>query len=198
MMVLNPRYCFFLAAVACTTGCGKQERIEAVQFAKVLTEQKANFTSASTIEKEFVSNARVWCGDITANGAGRGAALDQNAAVAAELAKSAVAISSQLSQLRHAIDGQPLNEEYPRQVRDELTTQLTKRQRLLQDMRALLEQSAPQFLEYKHMKTYGGDTYPDGMGRLDALLGAYKPPDNALGAALAALQAKYRLSDSEL
>ena len=198
MMVLNPRYCFFLAAVACTTGCGKQERIEAVQFAKVLTEQKANFTSANTVEKDLVSNARVWCGDITANGAGRGAVLDQNAAVAAELAKSAVAISSQLSQLRHAIDGQPLKEEYPRQVRDELTTQLTKRQRLLQDMRALLEPSALQFLEYKHSKGYVGDTYPDGVGKLDALLGAYKPPNDALGAALAALQAKYRLSDSEL
>ena len=198
MTVLNPRYCLFLAAVACITGCGKQERIEAVQFAKVLTEQKANFTSASTIEKEFVSNSRVWCADITANGAGRGATLDQNAAVAAELAKTAVAISSQLSQLRHAIDGQPLKEEYPRQVRDELTTQMTKRQRLLQDMRALLEQTAPQFLDYKHTKGYVGDTYPDGIDKLNALLGDYKPPDDALGAALAALQAKYHLSDSEL
>jgi len=198
MTVLNPRYCLFLAAIACITGCGKQERIEAVQFAKVLTEQKANFTSATTIEKEFVSNARVWCGDITANGAGRGATLDQNAAVAAELAKTAVAISAQLSQLRHAIDGQPLKEEYPRQVRDELTTQLTRRQRLLQDMRALLEPSATQFLDYKHSKGYVGDTYPDGIDKLNALLGAYKPPDDALGAALAALQAKYHLSDSEL
>jgi hypothetical protein len=198
MMLLNSRYCFLLAAVAGVTGCGKQERIEAVQFAKTLTEQKANFTSANTIEKELVSNARVWCGDIMANGAGRGAALDQNAAVAGELAKTAVAISSQLSQLRHAIDGQPLKEEYPRQVRDELTTQLTKRQRLLQDLRAWLEQSAPRFLEYKQVKTYVGDTYPDGIDKLNALLGAYKPPDDALGAALTALQSKYRLSDSEI
>jgi hypothetical protein len=188
----------FLAAVACISGCGKQERIEAVQFARVLTQQKPNFTSAGTIERDLVSNARVWCGDITANGPGRGATLDQDAAVAAELAKSAVSISSQLSQLRHAIDGQPLKEEYPRQVRDELTTQLTRRQRLLQDVRALLEQSAPQFLDYKRMKSYVGDTYPDGIDKLNALLGAYRPPDDALGAALAALQAKYRLSDSEL
>jgi hypothetical protein len=187
-----------LAAVASITGCGKQERIEAVQFAKTLTEEKASFASANRIEKDFVSNARAWCGGITANGAGRGVELDQNAVVAAELAKSAVKISSQLSQVRQAIDGQPLKEEYPRHIRNMLTTQLTKRQRLLQDMRALLEQSGPQFLEFKSRKAYVGDTYPDGIGKLNALLGAYEAPEDALGSALAALQGKYRLSDSEL
>jgi hypothetical protein len=139
-----------LAAVASITGCGKQERTEAVQFAKTLTEEKANFASANTIERDFVSSARAWCGGITANGAGRGVELDQNAVVAAELAKSTVKISSQLSQIRQAIDSQPLKEEYPRHLRNMLTTQLTKRQRLLQDMRALLEQSAPQFLEFRN------------------------------------------------
>jgi predicted 2-oxoglutarate/Fe(II)-dependent dioxygenase YbiX len=124
--------------------------------------------------------------------------LDQNAAVAAELAKSALEISSQLSQVRQAIDGQPLKEAYPRSVRNELTTQLTKRQRLLQDMRALLEQSAPQFQEYRQSKTYAGDTYPDGVGKLDALLRAYRAPEDALGVALAALQTKYGLNDSGL
>jgi hypothetical protein len=198
MGISNSRPCLLLAAVAIITGCGKQERTEAVQFAKALTEKKADFSSANTIEKDFVSSARAWCGGITANGAGRGVELDQNAAVAAELAKSAVAISSQLSQVRQAIDVQPLKEEYPRSVRNVLTTQLTKRQRLLQDMRALLEQSAPQFLEYKHSKAYVRDTYPDGVGKLDALLSAYKAPEDALGTALAALQAKYGLSGNEL
>jgi hypothetical protein len=198
MITLTSRLCLLLAAVAFITGCGKQERAEAVQFAKALKEKKANFASANTIEKDFVSSARAWCGGITANGAGRGVELDQNAAVAAELAKSAVAISSQLSQVRQAIDGLPLREEYPRNVRNVLTTQLTKRQRLLQDMRALLEQSAPQFLEYRHSKAYVGDTYPDGVGKLDALLRAYKAPEDVLGTALAALQAKYGLSDREL
>jgi hypothetical protein len=179
-------------------GCGKQERAEGVQLAKALKGKKANFGDANAIERDFVSSARAWCGGITANGAGRGAELDQNAAVAAELAKSAVAISLQLSQVREAIDGQPLKEEFPKTVRNALTTQLTKRQRLLQDMRALLEQSAPQFLEYKQSKTYAGDTYPDGVGKLNALLGAYKPPEDALGTALAALQMKYSLIDSEL
>jgi len=187
-----------LAVVAFLTGCGKQERIEAVQFAKVLSAKKANFASANKVEKDFITSARAWCGGITANGAGRGAELDQNAAVASELAKYTVAISSELSQVRQAIDGQPLKEEYPRQVRDELTTQLTKRQRLLQDMRASLEHAAPEFLEFKHNKAYAGDTYPDGVGKLAILLHSYPVPEDAVGAALAALQAKYALSDSEL
>ena len=65
-------------------------------------------------------------------------------------------------------------------------------------MRALLEQAAPQFLEYQHNKTYAGDTYPDGIGKLDAMLRTYKEPEDAIGTALAALKAKYGLSDSEL
>ena len=65
-------------------------------------------------------------------------------------------------------------------------------------MRALLEQSGPQFLEYRHSKAYAGDSYPDGIGKLDALLRAYRAPEDALGTALAALQAKYGLSESEL
>ena len=171
--------------------------MEAVQFAKALRATKADFSSANTIEKDFVTNARAWCGGITANGAGRGAELDQNAAVAAELAKYTVTISSQLSQVRQAIDGQPLKEEYPREVRDDLTTRLTKRQRSLQDMRAVLEQSATQFLQLRHT-TYAENTYPDGVGKLDALLRSYSAPEDAVGTALAALQEKYGLKESEL
>ncbi|MGD0666278.1 MAG: hypothetical protein ABSB23_01855 [Bryobacteraceae bacterium] len=198
MSVLKTRYCLLLAALASITGCGKQERTEAIQFAKLLTQEKATFASANKAESELVSSARAWCGGITANGAGHGVELDQNATVAAELAKSAVAISSQLSQVRQAIDSQPLKEEYPVEVRDGLITQLTKRQRLLQNMRALSEQSAPQFLAFRHSKTYTGDTYPDQIGKLDALLRSYTAPEDALGTALAALQAKYSLSSSEL
>ena len=91
-----------------------------------------------------------------------------------------------------------LQEEYPREVRNTLITQLTQRQRLLQDMRALLEQSAPQFLEYHKLKTYAGDTYPDGIGKLNTMLGAYKEPQDAIAAALGALKTKYSLNDSEL
>jgi len=196
-MVRNLRYCWLLAAVVFIAGCGKQERMEAVQFAKALKATKADFSSANTIEKDFVTSARAWCGGITANGAGRGAELDQNAAVAAELAKYTVTISSHLSQVRQAIDGQQLKEEYPRGVRDDLTTQLTKRQRSLQDLRAVLEQSATQFLQLRHT-TYAADTIPDGVGKLDALLRAYSPPEDAVATALAALQEKYGIKDGEL
>ena len=196
-MVQNSRYCLLLAAVVFIAGCGKQERMEAVQFAKALKATKADFSSANTIEKDFVTSARAWCGGITANGAGRGAELDQNAAVAAELAKYTVTISSHLSQVRQAIDGQQLKEEYPRGVRDDLTTQLTKRQRSLQDLRAVLEQSATQFLQLRHT-TYAADTIPDGVGKLDALLRAYSPPEDAVATALAALQEKYGIKDGEL
>jgi hypothetical protein len=198
MTIFNSGTGLLLAAAALITGCGRPERIEAVQLAKVLTERKGNLAAADAIEKDFVSSARAWCDGITANGAGRGVVLDQNATVAAELAKSAVAASTQLSQVRQAVDGQPLQEEYPRSVRNALITQLTKRQRLLQEMRVLLEQSAPQFLEYRHSRAYVGDTYPDGIGKLDMLLHAYKAPEDAIGTALAALHAKYSLSDSEL
>jgi hypothetical protein len=198
MRISTSGFCLLVAAAACLTGCGKQERNEAVQLAKALTAKKADYASSNTIERDFVSSARAWCAGITTNGAGRGAELDQNAAVATEIAKSAVAVSAQLSQVRQVVDDQPLKEEYPREIRNTLITQLTQRQRLLQDMRALLEQSAPQFLQYRKDKTYKGDTYPDGIGKLNTMLESYKEPQDAIAAALGALKAKYGLSDSEL
>jgi len=170
--------------------------MEAVQFTKALKGTKADFSSANTIEKDFITSARAWRGGITANGAGRGAELDQNAAVAAELAKYTMTISSHLSQVRQAIDSQQLKEEYPQGVRDDLTTQLTKRQRSLQSLRAVLEQSATEFQQLRHT-TYAADTVPDGVGKLDTLLRSYSPPEDAVGTALAALQEKYGLKDSE-
>ncbi|HYW44653.1 MAG TPA: hypothetical protein VE959_17460 [Bryobacteraceae bacterium] len=198
MTIFKSGPCLLLAAAVLITGCGKQERSEALQLAKALTEKKANLASADAIEKDFVSSARAWCGGITANGAGRGAELDQNASVAAQLAKSAVAASTQLSQVRQAVDAQPLKEDYPQSVRNTLVTQLTTRQRQLQDIRALFEQSATQFLEYRQSKAYVGDTYPDAIRKLDMQLKAYKEPEDVVGTALASLKAKYSLTDSEL
>lgn len=191
-------FCLLMAAVVGITGCGKQQRIEAVNLAKALTAKKADYASSNTIEKDFVSSARAWCAGITTNGAGRGAELDQNASVATQIAQSAVAVSAQLSQVRQVVDDLPLKEEYPKEVRNTLITQLTQRQRLLQDIRAMLEQAAPQFLEYRKIKDYKGDTYPDGIGKLNTMLGTYQEPEDAIATALAALKAKYGLSDSEL
>jgi len=196
MYLLNSRYCMVVAAIACLAGCGRQERMEAVEFSKALSDHQVNFVKANTIEKEFVSNARAWCDWITASGAGRGVELDQNATVATELAKSAVAVSEQLSEVRMAIDAQTLTGEYPRHIRNVLTTQLTQRQRMLQDMRALLEQSAPQFLQFKNSTAYKGDSYPDGIGKLGALLRVYEAPADTVGGALTELKTRYRLSGS--
>jgi hypothetical protein len=198
MTISNSGLCLLMAAAAGITGCGKQERMEAVQVAKALTARKADYASANTIEKDFVASAQAWCAGITTNGAGRGVELNQNSSVATQIAKSAVAASAQLSQVRQSIDDLPLKEEYTREVRNTLIGELIKRQRMLQDMRALLEQAAPQFLEYGKSKTYKGDTYPDSIGKLNAMLGTYKKPDDVLAAALAALKTKYGLSDSEL
>jgi hypothetical protein len=198
MRIPNSWFCVLMAAAVCIAGCGKQERNEAVQLAKALTAKKADYASSIAIEKDFIASARAWCGGITTSGAGRGAELDQNATVATEIAKSAVAVSAQLGQVRQVVDDQPLKEEFPRDVRNTLITELTKRQRLLQDMRALLEQAAPQFLEYKKVKTYAGDTYQDGIAKLNAMLETYKEPEDAIATALGALKAKYSLSDSEI
>lgn len=196
MFIVKGRYWWFLAAAAFASGCGKQERIESVQLSQVLEKNLANFATANSIEKDFVSNARAWSGDIAANGAGRGAQLDQNATVATELAKSAVEIGAQLGRVRQAVYDLSLKEEYPQSVRDTLITQLATRQRLLQDMRALLEKSVPEFVEFRHSKTYAGDAYPGGIGELQALLQAYKPPADAVGSALAGLRTKYKLKDT--
>jgi len=198
MRISNSALCLSMAAAACLTGCGKQARMEAVQLAKALTAKKADYANSNKTEKDFVESARAWCAGITTNGAGRGAELDQNSSVATQIAQSAVAVSAQLSQVRQVVDDLPLQEEFTKEVRNTLITQLTKRQRTLQDMRALLEASAPQFLEYRKIKTYAGDTYPDGIGKLNTMLGAYKEPDDAIATALAALKEKYGLSDSEL
>src|ERR1039458_6262895 len=170
MRLWNSGFCLLMAAAACITGCGKQERNEAVQLAKALTAKKADYASSNTTEKDFVESARAWCAGITTDGAGRGAELDQNASVAAQIAKSAVAVSAQLGQVRQVVDDLPLKEEFPKEVRNTLITQLIKRQRMLQDMRALLEESAPQFLDYRKIKTYTGDTYPDEIGRASCRL----------------------------
>jgi hypothetical protein len=195
---LKLTYSWLAVLAVVLVGCGKEERTEASQFSKVLTAKQANFANANTLEKSFISSARDWCGGITANGSGKGAALDQNAAVAAQLAKNAVAIGAELSQVRQAVDDLPLKSEFPQGVRATLATQLTKRQRYLQEMRALLEQAGPEFLTYKANKTYAGDLFPGGLSKLEAMLDRYAIPNDDVGTALTALKTKYELKSDEL
>ncbi|HZT29008.1 MAG TPA: hypothetical protein VFA33_03930 [Bryobacteraceae bacterium] len=191
------RYAWLLAVVLFASGCGKAERAEAVRLSKVLTQKQGDFAGANTMEEEFVNGARVWCEGIVTNGAGRGEELNRNASVATVLAKSAADVSTQLGQVRQAVYDQSFQAEYPQSVRTGLISQLTQRQRVLQQLRAFLQQSAKELEQYQQNKSYAGDTYPGVIQQLGALLNAYKAPDDAVGAALAALKTKYRLTGSE-
>ena len=192
------RYCWLLAAVALFSGCGREERREAVRFSKTLQQKSADFASANAMEKDFLASARSWCGSIMENGAGRGDQLNQNAAVAKDLAKSAAFISTQVGAVRQAIYDASLKQEYPQSIRVSLITQLTKRQRLLQETRALLDDSAPGFVELGLNREYKGDAYPGGIPKLDAMLGAYTSPVDVVGDAIKSLKTKYDLKDADL
>jgi hypothetical protein len=198
MSIVYLRAAAVLAAAVALAGCGKQERREAAAFAKAISGAKPSLAAADGMEKDLVASLNGWCATIAANGGGRGAALDQNAVVAGEMAKSAVATSARISEMRQAVEAAAITEEYPRGVRHTLLDQLTKRQRLLQDIRGLLDNAAAQFKEYGQSRAYKGDTYPDSIAKLDALLSSYRPPEDAAGAALSALQSKYNFAPNEI
>ena len=187
-----------LAVAAILGGCGGKERAEGLQIAKALKQHQADFASANQLENELIQSARSWCAAIIANGAGRGAQLEQNAAVAEGLAKSAVEVSNRLSGLRAAISGLAVEREYGMSVRGDIITALTQRQRQLQELRALLQQIAPQFLEYKTQKNFAGDSYPGEIQKLDAMLRAYGSPRDLVGDTLKSLTEKYSFTADEL
>jgi hypothetical protein len=187
-----------LAAVVLFSGCGKEERTEAVRFCKTLQQKSADFASANAMEKDLLASARSWCGSIIENGAGRGDQLNQNAAVAKDLAKSAAFISTQVGAVRQAIYDESLKHEYPQSIRVSLITQLTKRQRSLQDVRALLDDSAPGFLDLRLNRDYKGDAYPGGIPKLNVMLEGYTSPHDVVGDAIQSLKTKYSIQDADL
>ncbi len=196
---MKRRYCWLLVPAICfVSACGKEERAEAVRFSKVLEQKRTDFGGANAQEKEFVEGVKSWCGSIIANGAGRGEQLDQNAAVANDLAKSAASISAQVGQVRQAVTDETLKKEYVRDVRGAMLEQLSKRQRFLQDIRALLLESAPVFVEFRKNKDYKGDSYPAGIGKLNDALQSYKGPNDAVGKAIKDLKTKYDITDADL
>jgi len=71
--------------------------------------------------------------------------MKQNEAVAKDLATSAAFISTKLGAVRQAIYDEPIKQEYPQSIRVGLITQLTKRQRFLQEARTMLDDSAAGF-----------------------------------------------------
>jgi hypothetical protein len=198
MIPVKLRYCWLLAALALCSGCGREERAEAVRFSKTLQQKSADFAKANAMEKDFLASARSWCDSIMADGAGRGDQLNQNAAVAKDLAKSAAYISTQVGTVRQAIYDEPIKQEYAQGIRLNLITQLTKRQRSLQEARALLDDSAPGFLDLRLSRDYKGDSYPGGIPKLSAMLGAYVSPVDLVGEAIKSLKAKYDITDADL
>ena len=192
------RYCLLLPALALFSGCGKEERTEAVRFSKTLQQKSADFSKANAMEKEMLDSARSWCNSIMTDGSGRGDKLKQNAAVAKDMAKSAAFISTQVGLVRQAIYDETIKEEYPQSIRVNLLTQLTKRQRSLQDLRALLDDSASSLVELGQNRDYKGDSYPENIPKLSAMLGTYPNPNDLVGSAIQSLKTKYNIQDADL
>ncbi|SPE37658.1 conserved hypothetical protein [Candidatus Sulfopaludibacter sp. SbA6] len=192
------RYGWLVASVLLSFGCGKEERMEAVRFDKLLTQKKAAFAESNAQEKEFVSGVRGWVAAMTANGAGIGTGLEQNASIAQDLAKSAAAVSAQVGLVRQAVYDLPVQKEFIQGVRNTLIGELTRRQRLLQDIRSALQETAAAFDGFRQSRDYKGDTYPAGIDKLTRILGSYKEPGDAVTDAMTALTAKYNIKDADL
>ena len=195
---MTARCCWAVAAAVVLCGCGGEARREAVGLGKILSQDRAGFAAANAQEKDLVTATRGWTEAIVSGGAGTGQQLAQNASVASDLAKSAEGISAQLGQMRQAIYDQALQQEFPQSVRSTLITGLTKRQRLLQDLRAALAESAAQFNELRQMRDYKGDSYPTAIDKLSRILQGYTGPTDVIGDALGSLKEKYGLAEADL
>jgi hypothetical protein len=192
------RYCCLAAAIVLSSGCGKEERREAVGFDKVLVEKRAAFAASNGMEKDYIASVRAWCESIVANGSGKGAELDKNAGMARDLAKAAENISAQVGEVREAVYNLSIHEEFSSGVKSALIGQLTKRQRSLQELRAALEDSAKGFEAVGESRDYKGDSYPNAIGKLTSVVQSYHVPGDSVADAVTALSTKYSIKDSDL
>lgn len=191
-------YCWFPMALSILCGCGGAAHQEAVGFSRILAQGRADYAAGNAAEKDLVAAARSWSEGIIANGAGHGEQLGQNARVAADLAKSADSISAQLGQLRKAVYDQTLQKEFTQGIRSNLITQITKRQRTLQELRTALTDSAAQFQELSQTRSYKGDSYPTAVDKLSQMTQSYQTPADVVGEALGSLKTEYGIKDVEL
>ena len=76
--------------------------------------------------------------------------------------------------------------------------QLTKRQRFLQEARALLDDTGPGFLELGLGPGYKGDSYPDSIPKLNVMLEGATSPADIVGEAIKSLKTKYDIQDADL
>ena len=167
-------YCCLVAVVLMWTGCGREERKEAVTFCQTLIQTQAEFAATNALEKEALSSTRNWAESIATNGAGSAADLQGNADSAKSLSSSATLVSTQLGQFRQKIYDVPLKKESLQTIRANLLTQIMKRQKTLQEVRVALEASADNFLEFKQSRAYKGDTYPAGIDKLKGIFDGYE------------------------
>jgi hypothetical protein len=191
-------YCWLLAAALCFTGCGRQERREAVSFYKVLSQKGADFAATNALEKDLLGSTKAWCEGITSNGAGRGKQLEENTDSATALSQSAALVSVQLGQFRQALNDQPLKQENVQSVRGNLMKQIMTRQKMLQEVRTALDSSAADFKAFAQSRAYIGDTYPAGIDKLTSMLERYKGPDDVIARAIVDLKAKYKIAAADL
>lgn len=191
-------YGWLTIALSVLWGCGGAAHQEAVGFGRILMQGRAEYAAGNAAEKDLVTAARGWAEGIITKGGGRGDQLGQNAKIAGDLAKSADQISSQLGQLRKAVYDQTLQKEFTQGVRSTLITQITKRQRTLQELRTALTDSAAQFQELSETRAYKGDSYPTAVDKLNQMVQSYQAPADVVGEALTSLKNEYGLKDAEL
>ncbi len=184
------RYCVIPALLLCLA-CGRQERQQALGFYNVLLEKRATFGEATTMYKDLVLGVQGWCEGIIAGGAGSSADLDTNIKVARDLAASADAVSRRIGQVRQAVYDQSLDREFPLSVRNSLITELTRRQRGLQELRRYLEDAAAGFESLRQSRDYRGDAYPGAIDKLLMAVRGYKQPPDCVAEALKTLCGKY-------
>lgn len=188
------RYALLICLLACTTlftGCGRETHREAVALCQVLERGRLDYTTANGMERDLVVSTRSWTDTIVTSGAGHGAEVMQNAGVAKELARSADLISTQLGGLRKAMNDQPLQKEELQAIRATINAQISRRQRFLQEIRAILQDIGAQFETLSQSQAYKGDTYPPGIDRLSQLLQGYHSPEDAVRLAVESLKADY-------
>jgi len=192
------RFGWLPIALAALCGCGGAAHQEALSLCKILANGHADFLAANAKETELMAATAAWADTIIRSGAGRGGQLEQNAKVAEDLANSADQVGTQVGQLRKAIFDLALQQEFTQGVRSTLTTQLTRRQRTLQELRTALTESAAQFRELSQTRSYKGDSYPTAIDKVNQMAQTAKPPEDVVGQALSALKDKYGIKDSDL
>jgi len=180
-----------LASTPIFTGCGKETHREAVALCQVLEKNQPNYNTANGMERDLVASTRGWTETITTAGAGKGAELTQNAAVAKELAKSADLISTSLGELRKSVYDQEIKKEELQTVRTTINAQISKRQKFLSELRAVLDETSVQFDGLAQSRAYKGDTYPAGIDKLTRLLQSYHSPEDAVRQAVESLKTDY-------